>query len=254
MFFKTSDISEGMGMEMDGTGLTLTTLYDNYQHGPGLRTGWGFSCLVRAGGKNILFDTGADSETLLGNMGRLGIDPMDINLVVLSHVHGDHTGGLGGILEANPDVTVHALKSFPDGFKDGIKSRGAGLAEVSCPMEIAGGVRTTGELGTSIREQSLVINTERGLVILTGCAHPGIVEIVRNARETVNRNVHLVMGGFHLSDLEDDELGAVISALRELGVERAAPCHCSGERARELFGQEYGDGYIANGVGMAIEV
>jgi 7,8-dihydropterin-6-yl-methyl-4-(beta-D-ribofuranosyl)aminobenzene 5'-phosphate synthase len=244
----------GRRTEMNKTGMTLTTLYDNYQHDPGLRTGWGFSCLVGAGGKSILFDTGADSQTLLYNMGKLGIEPGDIDLIALSHIHGDHTGGLEGILEANPNVTVYVLKSFPGEFKETIESSGSGIVEVSGPMGIAEGVSTAGELGTWIREQSLVINTERGLVVLTGCAHPGIVDIVRKVKETVNGSVYLVMGGFHLSDAGDDELGSVISSLRGLGVEKAGPCHCSGERARELFREEYGDGYIANGVGMVIEV
>ncbi len=250
----TSEMKENRGIEMKKTGLTLTTLYDNYQHDPELRTGWGFSCLVRAGGKSTLFDTGADFQTLFHNMGKLGIDPGGIDLIVLSHIHGDHTGGLEGILGANPNVTVYALKSFPRGFKESIKSSGAELVEVSDPVKISEGVYTTGELGTWIREQSLVINTERGLVILTGCAHPGVVDIVKEVKGMVNGSVYLVMGGFHLSDTGDDELGPVISSFRELGVEKAAPCHCSGERAGELFRKEYRDDYIANGVGMVIEI
>lgn len=242
------------GIEMEETGLTLTTVYDNYRHEGGLETGWGFSCLVKAGDRNILFDTGAEPGTLLENMEGVGIDPKSIDTVVLSHAHGDHTGGLGGFLGANPNVTVYVLDSFPQGIKEGVSSSGARLTEVSGPADISAGVSTTGKLGTWTEEQSLLINTARGLVVLTGCAHPGVVNIVREAKRLTGRDVHLVMGGFHLSGESDEELRSIISAFRELGVQRAAPCHCSGEGARGLFSEEYGGDYIANGVGMVIEI
>ena len=245
---------EGIKMEMNETKLTLTTVYDNYMHGTELRTGWGFSCLVRAGDKSILFDTGAEPQTLLYNMEKLDIEPKDIDLIVLSHAHGDHTGGLEGILERNPGVRVYVLESFPGGLKDSIKSHGSGIVEVSGPVKISEGVCTTGELGTLIREQSLIIKTERGLVIVTGCAHPGVVDIVKEAKRLTGEGIYLVMGGFHLSGAGDAELSSIISSFRELGVEKAAPCHCSGERARELFREEYGDDFIPNGVGMVIGI
>jgi 7,8-dihydropterin-6-yl-methyl-4-(beta-D-ribofuranosyl)aminobenzene 5'-phosphate synthase len=252
MLFNQYGIKEVM--EMEETSLTLMTVYDNYPHNSRLGTGWGFSCVVKAGGNNILFDTGAESRTLLGNMEGVGIDPEAIDAVVLSHAHGDHTGGLEGFLKVNPDVSVYVLDSFPGGIKETVGSSGARLFEVSGPVEISEGVSTTGGLGDRIMEQSLVVNTDRGLVVLTGCAHPGIVDIVREARRLTGRDIHLVMGGFHLSGESDEGLRSIMSSLKELGVERAAPCHCSGERARELFSQEYGEDYIANGVGMAIEV
>ncbi len=79
--------------------VTLITIYDNYQYNPKLKTGWGFSCLVKVNGKNILFDTGGNDSILLGNMEKMNIDPNQIDIVVLSHIHGDHTGGLTEFLE-----------------------------------------------------------------------------------------------------------------------------------------------------------
>lgn len=87
--------------------VTITILYDNYEHDKRLRMGFGFSCLVKLEDKNILFDTGGDSPTLLNNMEKLKIDPKEIDIVVLSHIHGDHVGRLSGILETNPNVTIY---------------------------------------------------------------------------------------------------------------------------------------------------
>lgn len=245
---------EEIEMEMKKTNATLITVYDNYESNPELKTGWGFSCLVKTGNKNILFDTGADSPTLLQNMEKLGIDLKEIDMIVLSHIHGDHVGGLTGVLERNPNVVVYMPKSFPEDFKNTVNSHGSEIFEVKGPTEISEGVYTTGELGTWIIEQSLIVSTERGMVVITGCAHPGIVKIVERAKELSNQSIHLVMGGFHLSGESDSTLKDIISSFRRLGVEKAAPCHCSGERARQLFKDEYVDDYISNGVGKVIEI
>lgn len=241
-------------MEMNKTNATLITVYDNYEFNPELKTGWGFSCLVKTRNKTILFDTGADSPTLLQNMEKLEIDPKDIDIIVLSHIHGDHVGGLTGVLEKNPNVAVYMPKSFPEDFKNNVKSYGSEIFEMHNPAEISGGVYTTGELGTWIIEQSLIVSTERGLVVITGCAHPGIVDILEKANELSNESIYLVIGGFHLSGASDSTLKGIISSFRKLDVEKVAPCHCSGETARQLFKDEYINDYISNGVGKVIEI
>jgi len=241
-------------METNQAKVTLITIYDNYQHDPGLKTGWGFSCLVKAGNKNILFDTGADSHTLLDNMKKLEIDPKDINMIVLSHIHGDHTGGLSGILKMNSNLTVYLPESFPKDFKKGVKSYKANIVEVDDPTNISESVSTTGELGTWIKEQSLIVKTTKGLVVMTGCAHPGIVEILKEVKKVTNENIYLVLGGFHLAGVSDSELKKIAKSFRELGVKKAAPCHCSGDRTRELFKEEYKEDFISNGVGKIIEI
>ena len=241
-------------MESSQTKVTLITLYDNYQHDPDLKTGWGFSCLVKAGGNNILFDTGADSPTLLDNMKKLEIDPKDINMIVLSHIHGDHTGGLLGILEMNSELTLYLPKSFPNDFKKGVESYKAKVVEIGDPIEITENVSTTGELGTWIKEQSLIVKTTKGLVVITGCAHPGIVEILKEVKKITEEDIYLVLGGFHLSGTGDPELKKIVKSFRELGVKKVAPCHCSGDRTRELFKEEYKEDFISNGVGKIIEI
>jgi glyoxylase-like metal-dependent hydrolase (beta-lactamase superfamily II) len=92
--------------------MKVTIVYDNCPARPGLKTGWGFSCLIEVSGEApLLFDTGADGATLLYNMACLHIDPQGIGIIVLSHAHGDHTGGLAGILEKNKRAEIYVPAS-----------------------------------------------------------------------------------------------------------------------------------------------
>jgi 7,8-dihydropterin-6-yl-methyl-4-(beta-D-ribofuranosyl)aminobenzene 5'-phosphate synthase len=232
--------------------VTITITYDNNPYDDTLRTAWGFSCLVRLPERTILFDTGGDSSILLHNMERLRIDPKEIDIVVLSHIHGDHVGGLGGILNQNSDVTVYLPASFPQSLKEEVKLYGAEVQEVHEARELFDGVYTTGELNGGIPEQSLVVKTDDHLVVITGCAHPGVVNIVQKAGEIAAGKVYLVLGGFHLSGASDSKIESVIDSFEQLGVERVAPCHCSGDSARRLFQEHYGEGYIECGVGRSV--
>ena len=239
---------------MEPKTLTLTIVYDNNAYDPRLKTAWGFSCLIEYQGQVILFDTGGDPPTLLANMATLGIDPSRIERVVLSHIHGDHTDGLSGLLPiASDGLTVFVPRSFPTRFKDAVRIR-AQLMEVQESREIGDGVYTTGELGTGIIEQSLMVRTDQGLVVITGCAHPGIVEIVRKAKALSGDEVYLVLGGFHLGGKSRGEMEGILSEFRRLGVRKVAPCHCTGEQAIKMFRQEYGEDYLQAGVGRVIGV
>ena len=125
--------------------VTFTIVYDNNAYNPLLRTDWGFACLVETPGTTVLFDTGADGRTLLGNMAALGLDLEAIDAIVLSHIHGDHTGGLTGLLDTGIRPTVYVPATFPVSFKDGVRAR-TSLVEVQGPMEIYPGIHTTGGL------------------------------------------------------------------------------------------------------------
>jgi 7,8-dihydropterin-6-yl-methyl-4-(beta-D-ribofuranosyl)aminobenzene 5'-phosphate synthase len=234
--------------------VTFTIVYDNVAsgnstHNPSLRTNWGFSCMVETGEAMVLFDTGGDGTILLDNMEKLGFDPQAIDIVVLSHIHGDHTGGLRDLLDTGARPVVYVPASFSESFKAPVRAQ-TELAEVTGPIEVLPGVHTTGEVGSRIVEQALVVETEQGLVIVTGCAHPGIVEMVRRAKETVDGDIALVMGGFHLGDVSERQLDGIIADLRELGVQQVAPSHCTGGRAREAFAEAYGDDCTLAGVGQ----
>lgn len=235
--------------------LELIIVYDNNPFDGRLRTSWGFSCLVRLPHKTVLFDTGGDSLTLLYNMRQVHIDPGEVDAVVLSHIHGDHVGGLSGFLEQNSNVTVYLLKSFPEMFKGEVKAIAAKVEEIREPRELFPAVYTTGELGNGIREQSMVIRSSRGLVIITGCAHPGIVNVIQRAKDIArNDAIYLVMGGFHLSGTSSKGVEAIIDSFKQLAVERVGPCHCSGDATRRLFAAHYGNDYIESGVGTRISL
>lgn len=231
---------------------TIAITYDNNPYDDRLRTAWGFSCLLRLPEKTILFDTGGDSSILLDNMDQLQIDPKEIDIVVLSHIHGDHVGGLGGILNQNSDVTVYLPASFPQSLKEDVKLYGAEVKEIHEPRELFDGVYTTGELNGGIKEQSLIVKTDEGLVIITGCAHPGVVNVVQKAREIAGDKVYLLLGGFHLGGTSASKIESIIDSFEQLGVERVAPCHCSGDSARRLLREHYGEGYIECGVGRRV--
>jgi 7,8-dihydropterin-6-yl-methyl-4-(beta-D-ribofuranosyl)aminobenzene 5'-phosphate synthase len=234
--------------------LEITVVYDNNPYKKGLETAWGFSCFIRGTEKAILFDTGGDGSILLANMKKLGIDPGEIDLIVLSHIHGDHVGGLHGVLERNPEVNVYLPKSFPESFKDAVKHYGAKVVEIQESLKICEDVYSTGELGTWIKEQSLIIHTDKGLIVITGCAHPGIIEVVNKAKDLIKGDVLLVMGGYHLGGKSKGETECIISDFKKLGVRYVGPCHCTGDKSRQLFEKEYQRNYIDAGVGKAIDI
>jgi 7,8-dihydropterin-6-yl-methyl-4-(beta-D-ribofuranosyl)aminobenzene 5'-phosphate synthase len=232
--------------------VTITVIFDNNSYVQGLETAWGFSCVVGGAERTILFDAGGDSSILLDNMEKLAVDVNDIDTVILSHIHADHTRGLESFLQKNPDVTVYLPVSFPRKFKDDIAAHGSKIVEVEQPVEICGGVYSVGRLGTLIKEQSLAVRTDRGLVVIAGCAHPGIVKIVKAAKQLVEGELFLVMGGFHLEWSTRRKIKKIISSFKDMKVRYAGPCHCSGHRARSLFQEHFGENYIDIGVGKVI--
>jgi len=233
--------------------LRITIVYENHAYDPRLQTAWGFSALVEYRSQVVLFDTGGDSQILLENMQVLGIDLGRIQSIVLSHGHADHTGGLSAILDGGVRPPVYLLPSFPDTFKQQVEQLTQAI-EVTPGQVIGNGILTTGEIAGNIPEQSLLIRTGEGLVVITGCSHPGVVEIVESAVELTGDPVYLVLGGFHLGSTSESEISAILADLRQLGVQKAAPCHCSGERAIAMFALEYGEGFIQVGVGTVISI
>ncbi len=234
--------------------IVLTVVYENIPYRKELKTNWGFACVISGTERTILFDTGGDSPTLLANMGKMGIDPKSIDLVVLSHEHSDHVGGLAGFLDENPNVTVYMPASFSRGIKKSVTDVGGQVVKVGEPTLICQGVQSTGEMGTRIKEQGLVLDTPKGAVVVTGCAHPGIVKMVVRAKEVAQDDLLVVIGGFHLGDTSQAKITEIIADFQKMGVRYAAPCHCSGNVARTLFQRAYGDRYVEGGLGRVIRL
>lgn len=228
-------------------------MYDNVARESALQTDWGFAALVAQQDHLLLFDTGGDGQILLENLASLKIDPHRIERVVLSHAHSDHTGGLNALLATDTQPTVSLLPSFPDSVKQSLR-RTTQVVEVSRGQILGEGIFTTGEVKGTISEQALVIKAAPGLVILTGCAHPGVTTMVAAAQAVHDAPIHLLVGGFHLGAHSEVEIATVLAELRRLGVQQVAPCHCTGERATAAFAEEYGSNFISLGVGRLITV
>jgi 7,8-dihydropterin-6-yl-methyl-4-(beta-D-ribofuranosyl)aminobenzene 5'-phosphate synthase len=234
--------------------LIITILYNNIPFDPRLQTDWGFSALVEREGTVLLFDTGGNGSILLNNMQVMETDPARVQYVVLSHVHSDHTGGLPAFLTAvEPRPPVYLLSGFGASYIQSVRAR-AEVVETSPGMEIVPGILTTGNAGGSIPEQALIVRTGQGLVVITGCAHPGIVRIVEKAVELTGDSVHLVLGGFHLGDYSSAQISAILADFRRLGVQNVAPSHCTGDRAISMFAAEYGDHFLRTGAGSVLHL
>ena len=254
LYMSQTGIANGATEKAEQGRLRLYVVFNNVPLKTGLETSWGFSCLIEGVDKTVLFDTGGNGDILLSNMRHLGLYPEMVNAVVLSHVHGDHTGGLGAFLARNPDVTVYMPESFPPAFRQEVKRLGAKIETVSGPRQFMDSVYTTGEMGFAIKEQALIVDTREGLILITGCAHPNVAAMAEQAETYCNKNIYLLMGGFHLSGKGDAENRAIIQRLRELGVKKVAPSHCTGENAIRLFRDEWADDFVESGLGAVIEI
>lgn len=233
--------------------ITLTILYDNYKYEEGFKNSWGFSCLIEGAGPTILFDTGGKDGNLMHNFKAAGKDPQDVDMIILSHIHWDHTGGIAEFLEAKTGIDVYMPQSFPDEFKKGIEAQGAHPVMVSDATKICDNVWSTGEMGSEIIEQSMIIETPGGLVVITGCAHPGIEDIVTKAQEIKDEQILLVMGGFHLLRTGTDAVESIARKFKDKHIQYAAPTHCSGDGTKKVFQEVFGEKYLRVGTGRVIQ-
>ncbi len=234
--------------------IKITILYDNYLHTEGCETDWGFACLIEGTERKILFDTGSKDDVLFSNIKKLNVNIKDVELVVISHNHGDHIGGLFKFIQTNQNIQVYLPNSSPNELIKKIEQEKAIVKKESKSVEICKDVFLTGEMGEQIKEQALILNTTRGLIVLTGCAHPGIIQITKNAQELLNKNIHMVFGGFHLMSHTNNQVKEIISEFKNMGVNKIAATHCTGDNAIAMFQKEYKANYVRLGVGKIIKI
>jgi 7,8-dihydropterin-6-yl-methyl-4-(beta-D-ribofuranosyl)aminobenzene 5'-phosphate synthase len=267
----------------------ITILYDAFGTDSTLRKDWGFSALVEAGGKRILFDTGDNAEIFAANVKAKGIDLTNLDFVVLSHRHSDHMAGLSYVLSVNPTVKIYAPKegfgiygsSLPSSFyrkddslppemryydgkppeimKFGAAWPNAHFEPIDQTTEIVPGITLIALISDApgtreLKELSLAINTADGMVLVVGCSHPGIERIVE-AAAGINPKIHLVVGGFHLVVAPDETIAKVVTALHDrFKVENIAPGHCTGEPTFAALKKAFGDKYLYAGLGTSISL
>jgi 7,8-dihydropterin-6-yl-methyl-4-(beta-D-ribofuranosyl)aminobenzene 5'-phosphate synthase len=267
----------------------ITVLYDAFGGDGALRRDWGYAAFVEIAGKRILFDTGNNAEVLEHNARARNVDLGQLDFVVMSHRHGDHMGGMSYLLARNPRVKIYAPKEgfgvygsdLPGTFyrKDsalppeqryyngappekmvfGSAWPQANITLVDKATEIVPGIHlislVSDKPGTlELREQSLAIDTREGMVVLVGCSHTGIDNIVK-AAAAINPKVLLVAGGFHLVVAKDPDIDTVAATLHDTyKVAYVAPGHCTGEPTFAVLKKSFADRYLYAGVGTTFEL
>ncbi|MCK4751566.1 MAG: MBL fold metallo-hydrolase, partial [Bacteroidales bacterium] len=120
------------------------------------------------------------------------------------------------------------------------------------PEHLYGPFYSTGDQFDAFREQGLVVKTEKGGVLITGCGHPGVIEMVTAAEQDLGIQINTVIGGLHLMQTSREKVEQIASELKELGIRQICPTHCTGEKSIAALKDAYGDGYISGGTGKKI--
>jgi 7,8-dihydropterin-6-yl-methyl-4-(beta-D-ribofuranosyl)aminobenzene 5'-phosphate synthase len=231
----------------------LTILFDNEPGLPGLTSLWGFAALIRVGGRTILFDTGSNGRVLLKNMAALGLAADPLDLLFLSHIHWDHIGGWDSILELNPRATVVVHEGFSKHLIRDLRGLCGELIVVGAdPRPLDQGLFSTGMLDSNPPEQALVIDTGEATAAISGCAHPGMEQIVGRGAGILGKSVDWVIGGFHLMDADPVRIEQSVRALKALGVIGVVPTHCTGDAGKAAFRRAFGSACLDGGVGREI--
>ncbi len=236
--------------------MKISILFDKEAINTDLHTGWGVSFLID---NRVLFDTGENAKRLIDNMKQLGIEMDVIEAIVISHDHWDHTGGLWEILKRRR-LKVYGCPNFSEEFKWRVKELNSEFIEVDKLTQVSPAIYISGEIsghyaGAGIAEQAVIIKSERGISVLTGCSHPGIVKILEKIKsEFPGERLYLVAGGFHLIDRDARLIKIMVEEFKKMGVSKVGPTHCTGRKAEDIFKAEYKNDFIPIRVGQTLEV
>jgi 7,8-dihydropterin-6-yl-methyl-4-(beta-D-ribofuranosyl)aminobenzene 5'-phosphate synthase len=268
----------------------VTILYDAFSDSKELTKDWGFSALVEHDGKRILFDTGNNAVIFEHNVKALGVDLTNLDFVVISHRHTDHATGLRYVLRINPSVTVYVPADGANGFGGTPVPSRFLQGETSLPVKMryfdgnipeklnAGKLYDTGNFvpvnkltevapgiflvfnvsqkkGTlELPELTLAIKGPKGMMLVDGCSHSGIEEILA-AASGIDPHFYLVFGGLHLVATPPEEIDTLVGNLKtKWKLEKIAPGHCTGEPAFARLQKVYGENYVYAGLGTTIVV
>lgn len=268
----------------------IISLYDAFGHeDPTLEHDWGFSVVVRFGGKTILFDSGNSPDRLRRNAEALGIDFREIDFAILSHRHADHASGFDYVLEVKPGLDLYLPADdglgfrykvqFSDNSEDLLESlppeqryfkgrKGPGTHDpgdrfwkarshfVTENQEIVPGVFViaTERTDWDLPELSLALPYGSGVTIVTGCSHSGIEQIAAATKEYLNRDVTAIVGGLHLVNQPPERIRKLAKRLTTRGVREIAPAHCTGHRAFKILREDFGKDYRFLGLGSKIRL
>ncbi|MFQ5645349.1 MAG: MBL fold metallo-hydrolase [bacterium] len=206
---------------------TIRIIYDSETRTPGLRTGWGFSAVVTVGKRKLLVDTGWDPEIFGHNMKAAGYSPADFDLVIISHWHPDHAGGLRYLLGLNPEIETYVPSDIPGDY--------AGFYPfntVKKQLKVAPNVYIfqTNPDNPRFRikeELSLVVKTSQGPVIVSGCFHTGWPRLLKAVGEVFPEKPYLMVGGGRFIDLDQAQLTKLAGEIKGLGLQKVGLSHCA---------------------------
>ncbi len=271
--------------------LKVTTIVDNGVQSGGLLAEWGFSLFIETDQLNILFDCGSTRLPFFNNLKHLGLDLSTIDKIFISHGHNDHTGNLDAIIKSMP-IKPEIIKGdggwHPRFYekswagithnKEYIKSLGAKFLETEETTKLSRDIISIGNIpmkcdfesiddnlfakkknklfqDTFEDEQALIIKTDKGIVVFTGCAHRGPVNIIKHAKVCTDTDmVYAVIGGSHLMNANAEKIDKTVKAFKELGIKRVALSHCTGDKATTQFSNAFKKNFIFNKAGLVIDL
>ena len=185
-------------------------------------------------------------------MSKMAVDPKSIDIIVISHDHWDHYGSIVRLLEFKPSIPVYMPSGSWKNVQELIRIFKGKVIPVTKPVEIVKGAYITGNFEDKTQEQTLTLAAENGALMLSGCAHPGIQNLVKLAAKEINKPIKLVAGGFLMKNISGAEIRDGILQMKSAGVVKVAPSHCTSDSAMYILKEEFSDGFIRSGTGKVI--
>ncbi len=231
-------------------------LFDNYSLYKGYRVQRGLSIYIEYDDKYLLFDLGSNSDTLQYNVEKLGIDIDMVDAVIISHNHANHIGGLPLIGWSAPYIKVYIPYDTLSTLGKIARSNGLIPQEITAWTKLFEGIYVSRPIHGPPWEHFLVLETDKGLIVYSGCMHPGVSRTLGIIREYFGEEeIYAVIGGFHLENALPETIeSSAIDLVEKYGVKKIIPLHCSGKVFKELLRNRYSDKYIEAGVGSTINI